>query len=280
MLLKSPSAITIDKSRLDKLIRVSWFTPVFALSVFLIAALILIFYNRMNEAPGMRRTLAVTIMPVTVAAAGLFAPLLYRLMTFKASQTKNKLIKLVGLGLTVVLMSYVTGWVYFQWIIQVPKAARPVYQFVSQELIAISMPFWGVLALMALMRKTGMDGGEKQGESDTNLAADPLAIQGTHGNKTYFLTPAAIIWAQAEGNYTRLHTDDRFYIRHGSLTELEQIGAGSFLRIHRSHLVNLSWIESIASLSHGDLTVFLKSGQALKCSRHYAEKLRAALERV
>lgn len=50
-----------------------------------------------------------------------------------------------------------------------------------------------------------------------------------------------------------------------------------FLRVHRSHLVNLGQIASIESLDSGDARLFLHDGTVVPCSRRYRDPLRAAM---
>ena len=54
-----------------------------------------------------------------------------------------------------------------------------------------------------------------------------------------------VYYAQADGDYSRVHTYDRSYLSTASLGELAaRLGPG-FARIHRSHLVNLSKVSAI-----------------------------------
>jgi two-component system, LytTR family, response regulator LytT len=53
-------------------------------------------------------------------------------------------------------------------------------------------------------------------------------------------------YAQADGDYSRVHTYDRSYLCTASLGELEErLPAGRFARIHRSYLVNLSKVAGV-----------------------------------
>ena len=64
--------------------------------------------------------------------------------------------------------------------------------------------------------------------------------------RTELLDYDQIYFAQAEGDYSRVHTYDRSYLCTSSLAELSrQVPAGRFARIHRSHLVNLAKVAAV-----------------------------------
>jgi DNA-binding LytR/AlgR family response regulator len=65
--------------------------------------------------------------------------------------------------------------------------------------------------------------------------------------KTVLLDYGAVHFVRADGDYARVHTYDRAYLCTSSLGELEDtLPAEQFVRIHRSYLVNLAKIASVA----------------------------------
>jgi len=50
-----------------------------------------------------------------------------------------------------------------------------------------------------------------------------------------------------------------------------------FLRIHRSHIVNLRRIAQLWSIAHGQYVIELKSGQRVHSGRTYGERIRGKL---
>jgi two-component system LytT family response regulator len=50
-----------------------------------------------------------------------------------------------------------------------------------------------------------------------------------------------------------------------------------FLRIHRSHIVNVQRISQLWSLAHGQYVIELQSGQRLQSGRTYGDKIRRVL---
>lgn len=97
-------------------------------------------------------------------------------------------------------------------------------------------------------------------------------------NGTYLIPVEQIEWAQAEGNYIRLHTESGSpRIRETMEAFCERLPAGVFLRIHRSIVVNLERIVRAEPWAHGEYVVIMRGGTKLKSGRAYSESLRALL---
>jgi two-component system LytT family response regulator len=50
-----------------------------------------------------------------------------------------------------------------------------------------------------------------------------------------------------------------------------------FMRVHRSHIVNVRRIAQLWSIAHGQFVIELKSGQRLQSGRTYGERIRRTL---
>jgi two-component system LytT family response regulator len=89
-----------------------------------------------------------------------------------------------------------------------------------------------------------------------------------------FLNIADIDWIEAAGYYACVHIGSDNHILRRSLAELEQdLGEDRFIRIHRSSVVNLERIGSLALQASGEYEVVLKSGARLRLSRRYRKRL-------
>jgi two-component system LytT family response regulator len=95
------------------------------------------------------------------------------------------------------------------------------------------------------------------------------------GDVFRFLEVKDIDWIEADGNYVRVHIDKSQRLLHKTLTEMEErlLDPARFVRIHRSTIVNLSRIGAVEPLFHGALSVILKNGAKLECSRRYRPRL-------
>src|SRR5579859_374349 len=89
-----------------------------------------------------------------------------------------------------------------------------------------------------------------------------------------FLRVDEIDWIEAADNYVRVHVGKEAHLVRETLQALEtRLDPGKFLRIHRSHLVNLERIRELQPVFHGDYLVRLIDGTELTLSRNYREKL-------
>jgi two-component system LytT family response regulator len=101
-----------------------------------------------------------------------------------------------------------------------------------------------------------------------------LAIKS--GDQYPLIRVTEIDWIEAAGNYARLHIGKTPRLVNRTLTELEErvLDPERFLRIHRSTIVNLDRVASMAPLFHGEYSIRLKDGTRLVCSRRFRSRLR------
>jgi len=96
--------------------------------------------------------------------------------------------------------------------------------------------------------------------------------------KEFIIKITDVEWLESAGNYVNLHIQGRIYPTRATLTQLsEQLAVKGFCRIHRSHAINLSCVESITPLSTGDSEVKLSNGKVLSLSRRYKDNFKAQL---
>ncbi len=87
-----------------------------------------------------------------------------------------------------------------------------------------------------------------------------------------------ILWIEALGDYVYLHCNEEKYLLRNSLTALEKkLNPEQFVRIHRSSIVNVEYIEKLKPNEHGDYEVYLKNGTKIKLSRNYKENIQRIL---
>lgn len=98
------------------------------------------------------------------------------------------------------------------------------------------------------------------------------------GGVTRFVQRSEVRYAEAHGDYARLHTPDGSHLVRVPLTALEQDwAAAGFVRIHRSHLVALHHIDEMR-VESGQWTVRLGE-DVLQVSRRHRRELRDMLVR-
>ncbi len=136
-----------------------------------------------------------------------------------------------------------------------------------------------VRRVMAARDREKLSGGHAPGHDASAVpdAADetiPIEL----GGVTTFIQRSQVLYAQAHGDYARLHTATASHLVRISLTTLEdRWGASGFVRIHRSTLVSLAEVTEV-HMDHGRCSVRLGSVE-LQVSRRHTRDLRDRLLR-
>ncbi len=106
---------------------------------------------------------------------------------------------------------------------------------------------------------------------------DSLAVK--LGDQYHVLRIADIDWIEADGNYSRLHLQQRQRLITKSLALLERqvLDPARFLRVHRSSIVNIEKVVAVEPMFHGDVQLVLQTGVRVDCSRRYRSRLQERL---
>jgi two-component system, LytTR family, response regulator len=85
---------------------------------------------------------------------------------------------------------------------------------------------------------------------------------------------------EAAGNYVCVHTGQITHTLRDTMADMEQqLDPDKFVRIHRSHIVNVDRIRELHPLFGGEYTVILRDGTKLTLSRSYRDRLKDVLGR-
>ncbi|WP_447911907.1 LytR/AlgR family response regulator transcription factor [Microbacterium phyllosphaerae] len=114
---------------------------------------------------------------------------------------------------------------------------------------------------------------------ESAASGDDEVIPVTVGSAVRFVHRKNVVWAQAQGDYSRLHTEDGTgHLVRIPISELESRWAGAgFLRIHRSVLVRISAVTE-ARLSGAEPSLVIDA-VSLSVSRRLVPTVREALVR-
>jgi two-component system LytT family response regulator len=94
--------------------------------------------------------------------------------------------------------------------------------------------------------------------------------------KTTFVDIADVDWIEAAENYVKLHSGRASHLVHVAMNTLEKsLDPETFLRIHRSIIVNVGRIQELEPVAHGEYVVTLPHGIRVRSGRTYHEKLKA-----
>jgi two-component system LytT family response regulator len=104
-----------------------------------------------------------------------------------------------------------------------------------------------------------------------------LAIRSA--GKTVFVDVKEVDWIEAAENYVQLHCGKIGHLLHVPMNTLEKsLDPETFLRIHRSIIVNLGRVKELQPGFHGEYVITLENGTRLRSGRTYHEKLKALIE--
>jgi two-component system LytT family response regulator len=100
------------------------------------------------------------------------------------------------------------------------------------------------------------------------------------GRETVRLDVTTIDWIDAAGDYMCLHADGQTHVLRATMKELEEmLDPAVFQRVHRSTIVNLARVRSLRPHLNGECFLKLQSGQEVKLSRSFRDKVELLLDR-
>ena len=149
-------------------------------------------------------------------------------------------------------------------------AERLGYEF-AKDVISYAMLSGGVLILKHLL--------------DRKPAPAPVASPGgtlperfavRRRGKEIMVEVADIDWVEASGNYAVLHVGGETLEIRSSLTKLEgELDPKRFVRVHKSHLVNIARVVEVTPWVSGDWRIRLQDGAEVNLSRRYRQRFEA-----
>lgn len=82
-----------------------------------------------------------------------------------------------------------------------------------------------------------------------------------------------IQWIESSGNYVKVCLERTAFIARQTLTTVQsQLDPDKFVRIHRTHIININEVASADHIGKGDYNLTLKCGTELRLSRGYKQQ--------
>jgi two-component system LytT family response regulator len=95
-----------------------------------------------------------------------------------------------------------------------------------------------------------------------------------------FLPVSEIRWIGAEENYVRICTANETHLLRETMAHLEErLDPETFLRVHRSCIVNLHFVKEVRTEAAGEFSVLLANGNKVPMSRSYRSRVNQWLTR-
>ncbi len=83
-----------------------------------------------------------------------------------------------------------------------------------------------------------------------------------------------ILWIEAYGDYSRIHTSDQVYLSNFGISDLEQkLNSQVFLRVHRSSIINLDKVKELNKYGKS-YDVTMENGDVVRVSRGYMDVIK------
>ncbi len=111
---------------------------------------------------------------------------------------------------------------------------------------------------------------QSQTPTSENQIATPESIQRlvVKENHTIKIIPIQDIqYLEAAGDYIKIHTENKYYLKHGKISHFEEIlKEVGFVRIHRSYILHLNYLNAIEQYNNTHIAI-LKSGINIPISK-------------
>jgi len=93
--------------------------------------------------------------------------------------------------------------------------------------------------------------------------------------KLFNLPVEEIVYLEASGDYTVITTRNDQFVSSSGIGRLEEImDPDTFIRVHRSTIINLNYLKEIERHFNGGMVVKMQSGKSFPVSRTYAKLIR------
>ena len=119
------------------------------------------------------------------------------------------------------------------------------------------------------------DAGQRRADMGEPSPATPNRIAIRDRDRVIFVDVADIDWVGADGDYVRIHAHGKSHLVRDTMAAMEQrLDPATFVRIHRSSIVNVARIRELRPYSGREYAVILRDGTRLRLSRRYRDRLR------
>lgn len=112
---------------------------------------------------------------------------------------------------------------------------------------------------------------ESSTKNNTAVFKNKLPIK--TGKTVSFISISTIKYICASGSYIDIHTSQKTHVLRSSLRGIiSEMDAASFIRIHRSTIINLEFISKIINSSYGEVDVKMNDNKQFRVSKSYKKE--------
>jgi LytTr DNA-binding domain len=152
---------------------------------------------------------------------------------------------------------------------------RLFYEF-TKDIVSYAMLSAAVVAIRYILERKPSSAPALLPTLPTAAALPERFAVRKRGGSEVVVEVADIDWIEAAGNYAVLHVGgDTFEIR-SSLSKLEaELDPKRFVRVHKSHMVNIARVTEVTPWISGDWRIRLQDGAEVNLSRRYRQRFEA-----
>jgi two-component system LytT family response regulator len=121
-------------------------------------------------------------------------------------------------------------------------------------------------------------------EEIKNLLATPVSTEKSlerivikNGSKIEMIHFHEVTYLETYGDYVWIHTEKAKFLKQKTMKEFEELLPSSFLRVHRSFLVNLTFIQKLELYEKNSYQLLLKNGARISVSKSGYKELKDTL---
>lgn len=153
---------------------------------------------------------------------------------------------------------------------------RLLYEF-AKDIVAYALLSAGAVALRHYLTRPASSaaaGPAVVAEPPAGAMPERFAVR--RKGREIMVEVADIDWIEASGNYAVLHVGHETFEIRSSLAKLEgELDPKRFVRVHKSHMVNITRVVEVTPWVSGDWRIRLQGGAEVNLSRRYRQRFEA-----
>jgi hypothetical protein len=153
---------------------------------------------------------------------------------------------------------------------------RLTYEF-TKDIITYAMLSGGIFAFRYVLQRRDASVPPAAPLVAPAAAPERFAVR-KRGGSEVVVEVADIDWIEASGNYAILHVGGETFEIRSTLAKLEsELDPRRFVRVHKSHVVNVTRVVEVVPWVSGDWRIRLRGGEEVNLSRRYRQRFEALM---
>ncbi|WP_409433256.1 LytR/AlgR family response regulator transcription factor [Litorimonas sp. RW-G-Af-16] len=145
----------------------------------------------------------------------------------------------------------------------------------ARSVLEAGLPYRTKPELLTALHDISQRVGDSHKAPSNAVATKNSALIVKDTDRISFLDKDRIEWLEAAGDYVCIHIEGTTRLIRSTLKAVEkELGGAQFKRIHRSTILNISYIKDIVPALKGEAHAIMRDGSQLKVSRRYGGEIR------